>query len=72
MSVSGAGEPTLKISELAEGAGVPVATVRHYLREFLGDPRVIDYPAWLRWLLLEGIILRLRPRRSARAALERP
>ena len=34
--VSGApGEPTLKISELAEGAGVPVATVRHYLREGL-------------------------------------
>jgi len=29
------GEPTLKISELAEGAGVPVATVRHYLREGL-------------------------------------
>ena len=30
-----AGEPSLKISELAEGAGVPVATVRHYLREGL-------------------------------------
>jgi DNA-binding transcriptional MerR regulator len=30
-----AGEPMLKISELAEGAGVPVATVRHYLREGL-------------------------------------
>lgn len=29
------GEPTLKISELAEAAGVPVATVRHYLREGL-------------------------------------
>ena len=29
------GEPTLKISELVEGAGVPVATVRHYLREGL-------------------------------------
>ena len=33
--MTGAGEPTLKISELAEGAGVPVATVRHYLREGL-------------------------------------
>lgn len=30
-----AGEATLKISELAEAAGVPVATVRHYLREGL-------------------------------------
>lgn len=35
MTVSATGEPTLKISELAEGAGVPVATVRHYLREGL-------------------------------------
>lgn len=33
--MAAAGEPTLKISELAEGAGVPVATVRHYLREGL-------------------------------------
>jgi len=32
---TGAAEPTLKISELAEAAGVPVATVRHYLREGL-------------------------------------
>ncbi len=28
-------EPSMKISELAEAAGVPVATVRHYLREGL-------------------------------------
>ena len=34
-SSTAASEPTLKISELAEGAGVPVATVRHYLREGL-------------------------------------
>lgn len=32
---NGAGEPTMKISELADAAGVPVATVRHYLREGL-------------------------------------
>lgn len=41
--------------------------VRRYLREFLGDERVIDLPAPLRWLLLEGIILRTRPRKSAHA-----
>jgi DNA-binding transcriptional MerR regulator len=34
-AVTESGEPTLKISELAEAAGVPVATVRHYLREGL-------------------------------------
>ena len=44
-----------------------VADVSAYLREFLGDERVIDLPAPLRWLLLEGIILRTRPKRSAHA-----
>ena len=43
------------------------ADVRRYLREFLGDERVIDLPAPLRWLLLEGIILRTRPKKSAHA-----
>src|SRR5215831_21318485 len=43
------------------------AAVRRYLAEFLSDPRVIDAPRWL-WLpILHGVILRLRPRRSARA-----
>jgi len=41
--------------------------VRRYLREFLGDPLVLDMPAPLRFLLLEGVILPFRPRRSARA-----
>jgi ferrochelatase len=44
-----------------------VADVRRYLREFLGDERVLDMPAPLRWALLEGIILRARPRKSAHA-----
>lgn len=41
--------------------------VRPYLAEFLGDPRVIDYPRWLWWLILHGVILRVRPARSAHA-----
>ncbi len=41
--------------------------VRRYLAQFLSDPRVIDYPRWLWWPILHGVILRLRPRRSARA-----
>jgi ferrochelatase len=44
-----------------------VPDVRRYLREFLGDERVLDLPKPLRWLLLEGIILRTRPKRSAHA-----
>ena len=39
------------------------AALRPYLAEFLGDPRVIDYPRWLWWPILHGGILRLRPRR---------
>jgi ferrochelatase len=41
--------------------------VRRYLREFLGDPRVLDIPSLPRRLLLEGAILPFRPRRSAAA-----
>ena len=44
-----------------------VPDVRRYLREFLGDERVLDLPAAARWLLLEGIILRTRPKNSAHA-----
>lgn len=43
------------------------AALRRYLRQFLSDPRVIELPRW-KWLpILEGIILRTRPRRVARA-----
>lgn len=41
--------------------------VRRYLREFLSDPRVVELPRWLWWPVLHGIVLRVRPRRSARA-----
>lgn len=43
------------------------AAVRRYLAEFLSDPRVIDIPRWLWWPILHGVILRIRPPRSARA-----
>ena len=42
-------------------------SVRRYLAEFLSDPRVIEAPRLLWWLILHGIILRVRPRRSAHA-----
>ncbi len=44
-----------------------VPDVRRYLREFLGDERVLDLPAAFRWLLLEAIILPTRPKKSAHA-----
>ena len=41
--------------------------VRRYLRQFLGDPRVLDMNRVGRALLLEGVILPFRPARSAHA-----
>ncbi|UQZ35378.1 ferrochelatase [Paenibacillus sp. PK3_47] len=40
--------------------------VRPYLKKFLSDRRIIDYPPLLWQPLLRGIILRVRPGRSAR------
>ena len=39
--------------------------VRRYLKEFLGDPRVVEMPRVLWWLILNGIILNTRPKKSA-------
>jgi ferrochelatase len=41
--------------------------VRRYLAEFLADPRVIEMPRLLWRVILHGVILRIRPRRSAHA-----
>jgi len=41
--------------------------VRDYLDEFLMDERVIDLPKWFRTFLVKGIILKTRPKRSAKA-----
>ena len=43
------------------------SAVRRYLAEFLWDPRVIEMPRALWWLILHGVILRVRPARSAHA-----
>jgi ferrochelatase len=43
------------------------AAARRYLAEFLWDPRVVEIPRPLWWLLLHGIVLRVRPGKSAHA-----
>lgn len=43
------------------------AAVRRYLKQFLADPRVIELPRALWWLVLNGVILRVRPSQSAEA-----
>jgi ferrochelatase len=63
--------PPRRVGVLLANVGTPdartTAAVRRYLAEFLMDGRVIDIPAPLRWLLVHGIILRTRPKRSAAA-----
>lgn len=44
-----------------------VKDVKPYLDEFLMDERVIDVPLWLRNVLVRGIILNTRPKKSAEA-----
>jgi ferrochelatase len=59
-----------RIGVLLVNVGTPAAptnqAVRAYLAEFLADPRVVEIPraAWLP--LLHGVVLRVRPARSAR------
>lgn len=38
------------------------ASIRAYLRDFLGDPRVVEAPRLLWWLVLRLVILPFRPR----------
>ncbi|MDF2176705.1 ferrochelatase [Aliiglaciecola sp. CAU 1673] len=60
-----------KIGVLITNLGTPDApapkALRRYLKEFLWDPRVVEVPRPLWWLILNGIILNIRPRRSAKA-----
>lgn len=60
-----------RIGVLLVNLGTPDApepgAVRRYLAEFLTDPRVIEIPHWLWRPVLHGVVLRLRPRKSARA-----
>lgn len=55
------------VGNLGTPAAPTAAAVRRYLAEFLSDPRVVELPRLL-WLpILHGIILNVRPRRSAHA-----
>jgi len=40
---------------------------RAYLRQFLSDPRIIDLPAWKRWIIVNCFILPFRPKQTAHA-----
>lgn len=60
-----------KTGLLLVNLGTPNSTelkdIKLYLKQFLSDPYVIDIPAPLRWLLVNGIILNFRPKKSQHA-----
>lgn len=58
-----------KTGVLLVNLGTPDAptasAVRPYLKQFLGDARVVEIPKAIWWLILNGIILNVRPKKSA-------
>ncbi len=60
-------KPGLLLVNLGTPDGPEAGPVRRYLREFLGDPRVVDMSPIGRWFLLNFIILPFRPAKSAEA-----
>ncbi len=64
-----AADPAHRTAVLYCNLGTPdeptAPAVRRYLAEFLSDPRVVEIPALLWKPILHGIILRVRPAKSA-------
>lgn len=60
-----------KIGVLLINLGTPDATdsasLRRYLAEFLTDRRVIEWPRWLWYPILYGIVLNTRPKKVGKA-----
>ena len=60
---------TARVGVLVVNLGTPdaptPAALRRYLAEFLSDPRVVEIPRLPWWLILHGLILRVRPAKSA-------
>ena len=64
-------EQAPKVGILLTNLGTPQAPekkpLRTYLKQFLPDPRVVEVPRLIWWFILNGVILNIRPARSAAA-----
>ncbi len=60
-----------KLGVLITNLGTPdsptSSALRPYLKQFLSDPRVVEVPRFIWWFILNGVILNIRPSRSAKA-----
>ncbi|CAN5134007.1 ferrochelatase [soil metagenome] len=68
------GHPPIPVSRigvllvnLGSPSGKDTASVRRYLRQFLSDPRVIEIPRPIWWVILNLFVLTTRPKKSAHA-----
>src|SRR6185436_10678818 len=57
--------PAILLVQLGTPDAPTTPALRRYLRQFLGDPRVIDVPRWKWRIILNLFILPFRPARSA-------
>ena len=55
------------LNNLGSPDSTEIKDVKTYLDEFLMDERVIDIDYWKRFILIKGIILNFRPKKSAKA-----
>jgi ferrochelatase len=58
-------KPAVLLVQLGTPEEPTPKALRRYLRQFLSDPRVIEAPRWLWWLILRFSILPRRPAQSA-------
>src|SRR4051794_5549783 len=65
-SVAG-GRIGVLLVNLGSPAGTDYWSVRRYLKEFLSDPRVIEIPRPIWWLILNLVVLSTRPQKSGHA-----
>lgn len=60
-----------KIGIIITNLGTPDApnkvALKRYLKEFLSDPRVVEVPRLIWWMILNFVILNIRPKRSAKS-----
>ena len=61
------GRTGLLLVNLGTPDGTDKKNMRKYLKQFLSDTRVIEVPKALWWVILNGIILNVRPKRSGAA-----
>ena len=63
----GRGKTGLLLVNLGTPDGTDKTSMRRYLKQFLSDRRVIEVPRLLWWIILNGIILNVRPKKSGAA-----